>query len=90
MIAPETFWTLLHDSAHWEFELFVGFVEILLFDGIVGLLLWPTINKHWKHHLDRDAEIVTCTRPLPHICKDNGPCNGWPGVCPEFIPRGEK
>ncbi len=53
---PETFWTLLHDKAHWEFELFVGFVEMLLFDGLIGLLLWPTIKKHWNHHIDRDRK----------------------------------
>jgi hypothetical protein len=51
---PETFWMLLHDSAHWEFELLVGFVEMLVFDVIVGILLWPTIKKHWKHHIERD------------------------------------
>ena len=22
--------------------------------------------------------IPTCTRPLPHVCRLNGPCNGWP------------
>ena len=22
--------------------------------------------------------ILTCTRPAPHVCKTNGPCNGWP------------
>lgn len=22
--------------------------------------------------------IQTCTRPAPHVCKVNGPCNGWP------------
>ena len=22
--------------------------------------------------------VETCTRPLPHICAVNGPCNGWP------------
>ena len=55
MIIPEeTFWTLLHDSAHWEFELFVGFVEMLIFDVIVGLLIWPFLRKHWTHHLERD------------------------------------
>ena len=26
---PETFWTLLHDKGHWEFEIFL----MLLFDG---------------------------------------------------------
>jgi hypothetical protein len=51
---PETFWTLLHDSAHWEFELFVGLVEMLVFDVLVGLVLWPFLQKHWIHHIDRD------------------------------------
>jgi hypothetical protein len=23
-------------------------------------------------------KVQMCTRPLPHICKVNGPCNGWP------------
>jgi hypothetical protein len=23
-------------------------------------------------------EVQTCTRPSPHVCKVNGPCNGWP------------
>ncbi len=50
--APETFWTLLHDIAHWEFELFL----MLLFDVIIGALLWPTIKKHWNHHIERDKE----------------------------------
>lgn len=28
---------------------------------------------------ERDhPEVQTCTRPFPHICKVNGPCNGWP------------
>ena len=22
--------------------------------------------------------IQNCTRPAPHVCKVNGPCNGWP------------
>ena len=51
---PETFWTLLHDSAHWEFELLVGFLEMVVFDGLIGLLLWPSLKKHWAHHIARD------------------------------------
>ena len=51
---PETFWTLLHDKGHWEFEIFL----MLLFDGLVGAILWPWIapfvKRHWKHHIDRD------------------------------------
>ena len=49
---PETFWTLLHDKAHWEFE---GFL-MLLFDLILGGIAWPFIKKHWQHHLDRDKQ----------------------------------
>ena len=22
--------------------------------------------------------VTTCTRPKPHTCRVNGPCNGWP------------
>ena len=51
MIQPETFWTLLRDAAHWEFEIFVT----LVFDGLVLGLLWPFIRRHWNHHLNRDA-----------------------------------
>ena len=49
---PETFWSLLHDAAHWEFELFL----MALFDGVIGCLAWPFIKKHWKHHADRDQQ----------------------------------
>ena len=27
---------------------------------------------------DEEWETEMCIRPLPHVCKDNGPCNGWP------------
>jgi len=51
---PETFWTLLHDAAHWEFELFL----MAVFDGLIGAgivgFCWPRVKKHWKHHLERD------------------------------------
>jgi hypothetical protein len=47
---PETFWTLFHDAAHWEFEIFL----MILFDGLIFGLAWNFIKKHWKHHLERD------------------------------------
>ena len=53
---PETFWILLHDSAHWEFELFVGFVEMIVFDGLIGLIFWPWVKRHWSHHIADDIE----------------------------------
>ena len=46
----ETFWTLLHDGAHWEFELFL----IFIFDILLGAMLWPFLKKHWRHHAERD------------------------------------
>lgn len=49
---PETFWTLLQDKAHWEFEIFL----MILFDLVLGGLLWPLIKKHWNHHIARDEK----------------------------------
>ena len=47
---PETFMSLLHDPAHWGFELFL----MLIFDVIIGGLAWPFIKRHWNHHVERD------------------------------------
>jgi len=41
----ETFWTLFTDPAHWLFEIFL----ILLFDVLIGAILWPKIKKVIKH-----------------------------------------
>jgi hypothetical protein len=49
---PETFWTLLRDRAHWEFELFL----MLLFDVAIGAVAWPFVKRHWDHHVARDKE----------------------------------
>ena len=46
----ETFWTLLGNAAHWEFELFL----MVVFDGLVGALAWPFLKKHWRHHVAHD------------------------------------
>lgn len=51
----ETFWTLLRDSAHWEFEIFL----MLLFDGVIAGLCWPFVRRHWQHHIDRDRLDAT-------------------------------
>lgn len=52
---PETFWTLLRDRAHWEFELFL----MLIFDGIIGAICWPIVKRHWDHHIARDKKEGT-------------------------------
>lgn len=48
----ETFWTLLRDKAHWQFEIFL----MILFDLVLSGLLWPFVKKHWKHHVERDVK----------------------------------
>lgn len=47
----ETFWSLLRDPAHWEFEILL----IFIFDLLLAGLLWPIFRKHWKHHNKRDG-----------------------------------
>lgn len=49
----ETFWTLFTDLAHWEFELFL----ILLFDVIIGILIWPRLRKFMRHHKSDDEKL---------------------------------
>ena len=46
----ETFGSLLHDRAHWEFEIFL----MLLFDGLIAGIFWPFLRKHYRHHVARD------------------------------------
>lgn len=46
----ETFWELLRSPGHWAFELFL----MLIFDGVIGLILWPIVKRHWEHHIARD------------------------------------
>lgn len=54
----ETFWTLLHDGAHWEFELFLIFV----FDVLISLIIWPFLKNRIydnnPHHKSDDAKIA--------------------------------
>jgi hypothetical protein len=49
----ETFLTLLKDPAHWEFEIFL----IVLFDGLLGLIIWPKIKNFMKHYQSDDKII---------------------------------
>lgn len=50
----ETFWTLLQDPAHWAFEIFL----MILFDGLLGLLIWPAFRKWVLHHNSDDEKIA--------------------------------
>jgi len=49
-------------------DLLIGYVIAL---GIVCYLQSKLFSK-------RTPKPQPCTRPAPHICTVNGPCNGWP------------
>ena len=63
MEQPDTFWTLLHNWAHWEFEIFL----MILFDGIIFGIIWNSIRKHWQHHLDRDRQEASNGSSIPGL-----------------------
>ena len=50
----ETFFTLIKDSAHWEFEIFL----MIFFDGLIGVLIWPKIKAWFTHHKEDDTKIA--------------------------------
>jgi len=50
----ETFFTLLRDPAHWLFEIFL----MLLFDGLIGAILWPNFRRYVLHHQGDDKQLV--------------------------------
>lgn len=41
---------------------------------VVGGFAWVVVRVGSKPI----PKIQTCTRPAPHVCTVNGPCNGWP------------
>lgn len=43
MCDQDTFFSLLQNAAHWEFELFLEFISFL-----AGLLVWPLVRKTWR------------------------------------------
>ena len=50
----ETFWSLLKDPAHWEFEIFL----MVVFDGLVGAFIWPYLKKWFSHHKSDDEKLA--------------------------------
>jgi len=48
----ETFTSLLHDSAHWKFELFVGLIETIVIDVFIGFFLWKKwLKPRWEKRI---------------------------------------
>jgi hypothetical protein len=42
-------------------------------DGVVVAEVCCVVAEYARRFVPR-----VCTRPAPHICAKNGPCNGWP------------
>jgi hypothetical protein len=59
----ETFFTLLKDPAHWLFELFL----IFIFDGVIGMVLWPLLKKWSNHHESDDKQIEDLRRRVEDL-----------------------
>lgn len=59
----ETFWTLLTDAAHWQFEIFL----IVIFDGLIGVIIWPRIQQFFRHHEKDDDRLADMERRLRQI-----------------------
>jgi len=53
----------------------LGFIAGILFELWVNSLC--TLGKR-ADEARSQALIEYCTRQAPHVCKENGPCNGWP------------
>ena len=59
----ETFWTLLRDLPHWEFEIFL----IFIFDVLLGIIIWPTIKKFTTHHKSDDERIRDLEKEVENL-----------------------
>lgn len=73
MIA-ETYWELMRDPAHWLFEITL----IVIFDLLIGALLWPFI-KRWIAEHDRKKHAH-------EHCEDAHPFELDEEVKPYFAP----
>lgn len=59
----ESFVTLLKDPAHWEFEIFL----IIIFDVIIGLIIWPFIKKGLVHHKSDHERLEDLEREVKSL-----------------------
>ena len=60
---PDTFWTLLFNLPHWEFEIFL----MVVFDGLIGLLIWPYFRKYIIHHKTDDERLADLEKAVKEL-----------------------
>lgn len=56
-------------------------VILVIFASLVTVfwcLMLVRLVKSEDEAIHKALDEYTCTRPAPHICKLNGPCNGFP------------
>jgi len=56
IFAEETFWDLMRSGPHWAFELFL----MVLFDGLIGAILYPLFKRWLKAHDERKHAHEHC------------------------------
>jgi hypothetical protein len=59
----ESFFTLLADPAHWEFEIFL----MIVFDVIIGFFIWPFIRKALVHHKSDHERLEDLEREVKSL-----------------------
>jgi hypothetical protein len=59
----ESFFTLLKDPAHWEFEIFL----MIVFDVIIGFFIWPFIRKALVHHKSDHERLEDLEKEVKNI-----------------------
>ena len=59
----ETFFTLLKDPAHWEFEIFL----MVVFDVIIGFFIWPFVRRALVHHKSDHERLEDLEREVKNL-----------------------
>jgi hypothetical protein len=81
----ESFWMLMQDKAHWEFEMFL----MLLFDGVLAGV-WK-LYRRWQAKRVQDWSMNPIATAAGHRLETpEGICEGCGGVVKHLIESGIK
>ena len=58
-------------------------IAVALFVLVLGFTVGLCITAKRTDEAIAQA-MQDCTRPAPHVCRVNGPCNGWPRAIKDF------